>query len=83
MEDNKFATTSEGTGSGAVERYIPRIVNNIVRVANLEPRALEIASTPAKIDGGVLQALGMLNITEKEANIIMQAAEILKKASSR
>jgi len=83
MADNKFASTSEGTGSGAVERYIPRIVNNIIRLENIAPSAISSVSTPAKIDGGVLQALGMLNITEKEANIIMQAAEILKKASNR
>lgn len=82
MSDSKFATTSEGTGKGAVERYIPRIVNNIVRLENIEPRAFEIAAAPTKIDGGIVQALSMLNITEKEANIIIQAAEILKRVNT-
>lgn len=79
---SNLSTTTEGTGQGAVDRYIPRIVNNIVRLENIAPRALESVSTPTKIDGGIVQALSMLNITQKEANIIIQAAEILKRVNT-
>jgi hypothetical protein len=81
--------TTQGTGPGAVERVIPRIINR-VRVENIETRKIvqSVADqidlsklVPVKIDGGVLSALGILNISEEEANIILKAAEIIKRKS--
>jgi len=74
------ATTTEGTGPGAVERQIPRIYNNQVRlenIINLNQLAERIEIPPPdRIDGGVLQAMSMLS--EEDMKTILKAAEILK-----
>lgn len=73
-------TTTEGTGNGAVERYVPRIYNNQVRlenIVNLGELAQKIeVPPPNKIDGGVLQA--MATLSEEDMRTILRAAEILK-----
>lgn len=76
------ATTTEGVGPGSVENIKPRIINGVVKTTNLSPKIdlSQIDYTPTKIDGGVVQALGILNISEEEAKIILKAAEILKKS---
>lgn len=74
------ATTTEGTGNGAVERYLPRIYNNQVRlenIVNLNELADRIeVPPPDRIDGGVLQAMSALS--EEDIKTILRAAEILK-----
>lgn len=75
------ATTTEGTGPGAVERYIPRTYNNQVRVENIVNlnqfvEQIEVR-TPERIDGGVLQAMSALS--EEDIQTILKAAEILKR----
>lgn len=74
------ATTTEGTGQGAVERFLPRIYNNQVRlenIVNLNELADRIEiPRPDRIDGGVLQAMSALS--EEDMKTILQAAEILK-----
>jgi hypothetical protein len=73
-------TTTEGVGNGAVERYIPRIKNNQVRLENIidlnELTNIIEVPPPDKIDGGVLQAMSALS--EEDIKIVMKAAEILK-----
>ena len=74
------ATTTEGTGPGAVERQIPRIYNNQIRLQNIV-NINEIAERievppPDRIDGGVLQAMSLLS--EEDIKTILKAAEILK-----
>lgn len=74
------ATTTEGTGNGAVERFIPRIYNNQVRINNIVNineivERIEIPH-PDRIDGGVLQA--MMALSEEDIKTILKAAEILK-----
>jgi hypothetical protein len=74
------ATTTEGTGPGAVERYIPRILNNQVRLENIVNlnelvERIEV-QPPDRIDGGVLQAMSALS--EEDIKTILKAAEILK-----
>jgi len=74
------ATTTEGTGPGAVERYIPRILNNQVRLENIVNlneivNKIELPA-PDRIDGGVLQAMAALS--EEDIRTILRAAEILK-----
>lgn len=74
------ATTTEGTGQGAVERFLPRIYNNQVRlenIVNLNELADRIEiPRPDRIDGGVLQAMSALS--EEDMKTILRAAEILK-----
>jgi hypothetical protein len=74
-------TTTEGVGNGAVERYIPRIVNNQVRlenIVNLDEIVERIEIPPIdRIDGGVVSALSALS--EEDIKTILKAAEILKK----
>lgn len=73
------ATTSEGTGLGSVERYVPRIYNQQIRASNiigLQEAVKEVS--PRKIDGGELKAM-VLNLSSEEIEIILKAAEILKK----
>jgi hypothetical protein len=74
------ATTTEGTGQGAVERFLPRIYNNQVRlenIVNLNELADRIEiPRPDRIDGGVLQAMSALS--EEDMKTIIRAAEILK-----
>lgn len=73
-------TTTEGVGQGAVERYLPRIYNNQVRlenIVNLNELADRIeVPPPSNIDGGVLQAMSALS--EEDIKTILRAAEILK-----
>lgn len=73
-------TTTEGVGNGAVERYLPRIYNNQVRlenIINLDELTDRIeVPPPNRIDGGVLQAMSALS--EEEMKTILRAAEILK-----
>lgn len=77
---NQTTTTTEGTGVGAVERYVPRIYNNQVRlenIINLEELTQRIELPPPnKIDGGVLQAMSALS--EEDIQTILKAAEILR-----
>jgi hypothetical protein len=73
------ATTTEGTGPGAVDRVIPRIYNNQIKaqnIINLEQVIQEV--TPRHIDGGELKAM-MMALSEDEMQTILKAAEILKK----
>lgn len=74
-------TTTEGVGQGAVERYLPRIYNNQVRlenIVNLNELADRIeVPPPSNIDGGVLQAMSALS--EEDIKTILRAAEILKR----
>lgn len=74
------ATTTEGTGPGAVERSIPRIYNNQIRIQNIaninEITQIVELPLPDRIDGGVLQAMSALS--EEDIKTILKAAEILK-----
>ena len=75
------ATTTEGTGPGAVERYIPRnfYAQQIIRAQNivgLEEAVKEVA--PRNVDGGELRAM-MMGLTQEEMQTIVKAAEILKR----
>jgi hypothetical protein len=73
-------TTTEGVGNGAVERYIPRIKNNQVRIeniVNLNEIVERIEIPPLdRIDGGVISAMAALS--EEDIKTILKAAEILK-----
>lgn len=68
-------TTTEGTGPGSVERSIPRIYNNQIRIENIV-NLEKISEPPSRIDGGVLQAMSALS--EDDIKTILKAAEILK-----
>ena len=74
-------TTTEGVGNGAVERFIPRIKNNQVRlenIVNLNEIIERIEIPPLeRIDGGVVSALSALS--EEDIKTILKAAEILKR----
>jgi hypothetical protein len=75
------ATTTEGTGPGAVERYIPRnfYAQQIIRAQNVlgfEEAVKEVS--PRNVDGGELRAL-MMGLTSEDMETIIRAAEILKK----
>lgn len=75
------ATTTEGTGPGAVDRYIPRqfYAQQIIRAQNivgLEEAVKEVA--PKNVDGGELRAM-MMNLSSEEMETILKAAEILKR----
>jgi hypothetical protein len=73
------ATTTEGTGPGAVDRVIPRIYNNQIRpqnIVNFEQVVQEV--NPRTIDGGELKAM-MMGLSEEEMQTILKAAEIIKK----
>ena len=75
------ATTTEGTGPGAVDRYIPRqfYAQQIIRAQNivgLEEAVKEVA--PRNVDGGELRAM-MMNLSSEEMETILKAAEILKR----
>lgn len=71
------ATTTEGTGPGAVERVIPRIYNNQIRAENIvNIREIVEQSPPDRIDGGIVQA--MMTLSEDDIRTILKAAEILK-----
>jgi len=71
-----YATTSEGTGKGSVDRYIPKSYNHQVRVDNLVISKNE--TIPGRMDGGELKAL-VTGLSEEEMEVIMKAASILKK----
>lgn len=76
------ATTTEGTGPGAVERYLPRIYNNQVRLENIVnlnelQQKVEIAP-PDRIDGGSISIMSLNALSEEDLDTIMKAAEILK-----
>lgn len=78
------ATTTEGTGPGAVERYIPRnfYAQQIIRAQNivgLQEAVQDIG--PRVVDGGELRAM-MLNLSSEEMETIIKAAEILKRLQS-
>ena len=69
--------TTEGTGPGAVERYIPRLNNNLIRVENIVGIEQVVNDNPpTRIDGGVIGALSMLSAEDQE--VILKAAQILK-----
>lgn len=75
--------TTEGTGQGAVERYIPRnfYAQQIIKakdVIGLEEAVKEVA--PRSVDGGELRAL-VMGLSNEEIETILKAAEILKKLS--
>lgn len=71
------ATTTEGTGPGSVERFIPRIYNNQIRAENIvNIREIVEQVPPGNIDGGVVQA--MMALSEEDMKTILRAAEILK-----
>lgn len=75
------ATTTEGTGPGAVERSIPRqfYAQQIIRAKNivgLEEVVKEVS--PRTIDGGELKMM-MMGLTSEEMETIVNAAEIIKK----
>jgi len=74
-------TTTEGVGNGAVERYIPRIKNNQVRlenIVNLNEIVDQIEIPPIdRIDGGIVSSLAALS--EEDMKTILKAAEILKR----
>ena len=73
--------TTEGTGQGAVERFIPRnfYAQQLIRATNiigLEEAVKEV--TPKNIDGGELRAL-MMGLSSEDMQTILKAAEILKR----
>lgn len=75
------ATTTEGTGPGAVERYIPRnfYAQQIIRaqdIVGLDSVVKEIS--PRTVDGGELKAM-MMGLTSEEMETIIKAAEIIRK----
>lgn len=75
------ATTTEGTGPGAVERYIPRkfYAQEVIRAQNivgLEEVVKEVS--PRTVDGGELRAM-MMGLSPEEMETIVKAAEILKR----
>lgn len=75
------ATTTEGTGPGAVERYIPRqfYAQQIIRANNilgLEEAVKEVS--PRNVDGGELRAM-MMALSSEDMQTILKAAEILKR----
>ncbi len=78
------ATTTEGTGPGAVERYIPRklYAQQIIRADNILGLEQIVREVPPKnIDGGELKMM-MLNLSDEEMKTILKAAEILKNLPS-
>lgn len=76
--------TTEGTGQGAVERYLPRILyNQKIKAENIVGLEHIIKETPPnKIDGGTLQAL-MMGLSEEDMSTILKAAEIIKKINNK
>lgn len=75
--------TTEGTGQGAVERFIPRnfYAQQIIRaqdIVGLEDAVKEVS--PRTVDGGELRAL-VMGLSQEEIEIILKAAEILKRIS--
>jgi hypothetical protein len=70
------ATTTEGTGPGAVERYIPRIYNSQIRLENILINQEE--AWPVKIDGGELKAM-VSALSDDDMLTIIKAAEIIKR----
>lgn len=76
------ATTTEGTGPGAVERYLPRTYNNQIRlenIINLNELQQKIEITPpARLDGGIVSIMSLNALSEEDLGTIMKAAEILK-----
>lgn len=75
------ATTTEGTGNGSVERYIPRtsFKNYQIQAENIIgiKKVIE-ENAPDKIDGGGI-SLMMMNLNKEDLEIIIRAAEIIKK----
>lgn len=76
--------TTEGTGQGAVERYLPRILyNQKIKAENIVGLEHVIKETPPnKIDGGVLRSL-MMGLSEEDMSTILRAAEIIKKINNK
>ena len=75
------ATTTEGTGPGSVERYIPRTfyAQQIIRPQNIVGFEEAVKEIPPKnTDGGELKAM-MLTLSEDDIQTILKAAEILKR----
>lgn len=73
-----MTTTSEGTGNGAVERAVPRIYNHqILKEIQRIKKIAEDPPAPSNIDGGELSMLSALS--DEDINIILRAADILKK----
>lgn len=84
MIDTSMTQTTEGTGQGAVERYIPRkfYAQQIIRAENvvgLEEAVKEVS--PRSVDGGELRAM-MMGLTQEEMETILRAAEIIKRISN-
>lgn len=78
------ATTTEGTGPGSVERVIPRkfYAQEIIRAENilgLRDAVKEVS--PSNVDGGELRMM-MMGLNSEEMEIILKAAEIIKKLQS-
>lgn len=76
--------TTEGTGPGAVERYIPRnfYAQQIIRaqdIVGLDDAVKEVA--PRNVDGGELRAL-VMGLSNEEIETILKAAEILRRVSA-
>lgn len=79
--------TTEGTGNGAVERFIPRVSfkNYQIRAENviginkiIEDIEDNIVVPPIdKIDGGEISSL-MMKLKKEDLEIIIKAAEIIK-----
>lgn len=81
IDTSMSATTTEGTGPGSVERFIPRTfyAQQIIRAQNiigLEAAVKEVS--PRNVDGGELRAM-MLNLSSEDMETILKAAEILKR----
>lgn len=75
--------TTEGTGPGAVERYIPRnfYAQQIIRaqdIVGLDSAVQEIS--PRSVDGGELRAM-VMGLSNEEIETILKAAEILRRIS--
>lgn len=75
------ATTTEGTGPGAVERFIPRnlYAQQIVRakdIVGLQEAVKEVS--PRTVDGGELRAM-VMGLSHEEMETILKAAEILRR----
>ena len=80
------ATTTEGTGPGAVERSIPRIYNNQIRLQNIVINQEETwpvkVEGPTNIDGGELRAM-VSALSNDDMQTIIKAAEIIKRLSAK
>jgi hypothetical protein len=82
-----MATTTQGTGNGSVERFIPRTnfknfqikAENIIGIKKIASDIEKniVLPTIDKIDGGEISSL-MMKLSEEDLQIIVKAAEIIK-----